>query len=108
MAETQDTGARPAKNAPEDVTYRSVLKSLVGQVVTVVNPESYEHAPVGHQIKTGFYRAKVTGVGQDCVVLVTEFDKKGKDAGKERVRQYIPVERVKRVSVMSSEKLIHI
>jgi len=108
MAETQDTGARTTKTAAGDISYRSVLKSLVGQPITVVNPESYEHAPVGHKLTTGFYRGKVLGLGEDCLILATEFDKKGKDAAKEPVRQYIPIHRIKRISVMKAEKLIHI
>ena len=88
-------------------SFRSVLEGFVGKVATIVNPESYEDAPIGHTLTTGFYRAKVLGVGSDFVVLATEYvHKSGK--GKEPVRQYVPLHRVKRISLMKTERLIHL
>ena len=63
------------------------MNSLIGQIVTIVNPESYEDAPVGHQIRAGFYRAKPIGLGDDYLVLATELVHKGVEVGKEPVRQ---------------------
>ena len=80
----------------------------MGQVVTIVNPESYEDAPVGHQIRAGFYRAKLIGLGNDYVILATELVHQGKESAKEPVRQYIPLDKVKRISVLKGEKLLHI
>lgn len=92
----------------EDKSFRDLLQTLVGKVVTVVNPESYEDAPVGHQIRAGFYRAKPVGMGRDYLIVVTEYLHKGKEASKEPVRQYIPIDKIKRISVMKSERLIHL
>ena len=113
MSETkqQDKGERVAASAPASIENRSyieILGALAGKVVTVVNPESYESAPLGFQLKTGFYRAKVMGVGKDYVILKTELEKKGKDAGKEPVRQFIPIGRIKRISLLEKERLIHL
>ncbi len=108
MADTQDQGERPAQPALENRTYGDILKSLAGQTVTIVNPESYEQVPLGFDVRTGFYRAKVNAVGVDFVALTTEFVRKGKNAGKEPVKQFIPLSRIKRISVMKSERLIHI
>ena len=112
MTETTEKRA-PAKQAPliEDRDYHDLLKSLLGQVVTVVNPESYEDAPVGHQIRSGFYRAKLIGLGKDYLIVATEFTHSaGGAAGqaKEPVRQYIPISQIKRISILKSERLIHI
>jgi hypothetical protein len=99
---------QPVKPAPviEDKAFLDIIKSLLGKTVTVVNPESYEHAPVGFTLKAGFYRAKVTGMGQDYLILVTEM-RKGKDSG-DVVKQFLPLRQIKRVSVMKLERLIHI
>ncbi|MHC4933395.1 MAG: hypothetical protein ACYTGV_14525 [Planctomycetota bacterium] len=97
-----------AKPVMENQSFVDVLMSMMGKVVTVVNPESYESAPVGHQLREGFYPAKVVGVGRDYLVVVTEYVKKGKDARKEPVKQYIPVEKIKRLSLMKNERLIHL
>jgi len=113
MSESTESKA-PAKPAPliEDRDFLDLLKSLIGHVVTVVNPESYEDAPIGHQIRSGFYRAKLIGLGKDYLILVTEYvrkgTKRGEDKSKEPVRQFVPVSRIKRISILKSEKLIHL
>ena len=81
---------------------------VLGKVVTIVNTESYEDAPVGHQIRAGFYRAKLTGSGKDYLIVRTEYHHKGKETNKEPVQQYIPFEKIKRISIMKSERLIHL
>jgi len=107
MAET--TGGKPAGANPppvvEDRSFVDILRSLIGKVVTVVNPESYEDAPIGHQIRAGFYRAKPVGLGRDYLIVVTEYKHK---TDKEPVKQYIPITKIKRVSMMKTELLIHI
>ena len=90
----------------EDRDFTELLKSLVGKTVTMVNPESFEPAPVGHQLRAGFYRAKITGMGRDYLIVATEMSKKGGET--EPVRQYIPLKRIQRVSLMKSERLIHL
>ena len=108
MTETkQETTSTKAPNI-EDRDFHDLLKSLMGEIVTVVNPESYEDAPVGHQIRAGFYRAKPIGLGTDYLILATEFVHSGRATGKEPVRQYIPLGRIKRISVLKTEKLIHL
>ncbi len=92
----------------EDRRFLDVLKSLVGKTVTIVNPESCEDAPAGHQIRVGFYRAKLTGLGRDYMIMVAEYTRAGKEGRKEPVKQFIPIERIKRISLMKSDWLVHI
>jgi len=94
--------------ADENKEFADILRSMIGNVVTIVNPESYESVPVGHQIKPGFYRAKLLTIGRDFVAVVSEFQHAGKGGKKEPVKQFIPMSRIKRVSVMKSDRLIHI
>ena len=109
MTEATDTqGTLKPAATTEDRSFYDLLKSLMGQIVTIVNPESYEDAPVGHHIRAGFYRAKPIGLGNDYLILATEFVHAGRESGKEPVRQYIPLSAIKRISVLKSEKLIHI
>ena len=111
MSETEaDRGAIAPRPAPlrEDRGFRDLLETLVGQIVTIVNPESYEDAPVGHQIRVGFYHAKPIGLGNDYLILATEYVHKGKETAKEPVRQYVPLTKIKRISIMKSERLIHL
>jgi len=89
-------------------SFHDVLKGLVGKPVTVVNPESYEDAPVGHTIKASFYKAKVTGMGSDYITVITEFKQAGKGAAVKPVKQFMPIDRIKRISVLKGEVLIHI
>jgi hypothetical protein len=96
----------------EQRAFIDVLRTFLGKVVTIVNPESYEDAPLGHNIRKGWYPARAVGLGQDYLILVTEYKHKHKPdghvAGAEPVKQYIPVHRIKRVSVMQQELLIHL
>lgn len=94
--------------ANENRSFEEILRSLLGQTVTVVNPESYEHAPVGYQLKAAFYKAKLAALGNDYLTLLTEHKKAGKDGGKEVVKQFLPFARVKRISLTKTERFIHL
>ncbi len=97
----------PSSPSNGSQSFRSVLESLVGKTVTVVTAESYEAGPVGHQLRAGFYRAKPIGVGEDVLVLRTERRRQGKTES-EPVKQFIPFERIQRVSVMKTEIVLHL
>lgn len=104
MSETATT-----PTVTEDKTFADVLRALVGKVVTIVNTESYEHAPVGFQIRSGFYRGKVSGLGRDYLILMTEFaQKKKNEEGAAPVKQFVPLAMVKRISLMKGECLLHL
>ena len=94
--------------ATQSRLFGEILSGLVGQMVTIVNAESYEHAPVGYQLKAGFYRGKVCEVGTDYLAVLTEMKRVGKETGAERVKQFIPFARVKRLSAMKTERILHI
>jgi hypothetical protein len=107
MSETTQTPAEQQVSHPME-TMTDVLKALVGKLITVANPESYEDAPVGHRLTTGFYKAKIMAVKSDHIVLLTEFKHIRGGASSEATKQFIPLAKVKRVSVMKSEKVLHI
>lgn len=85
-----------------------VLKSLTGKVVTMVNPKSLEDAPMGYQLTTGFYRAKILAVTDEVLSVATELVHKGKQVSKEPVKQFIPLWSIKRISIMKSDILVHL
>ena len=89
-------------------TYVDVLKTVTGKMITVVNPESVEDAPTGYQLIRGFYRAKVLTVAEDYVTIVVEFVRRRGEKGKEPVKQYLPVHKIKRLTVSKSEIFLHI
>ena len=106
-----ETKAQPEAFKPtqEDRGYLEVLKALVGKKVTVVNPESYEAAPmVGFQLKENFYPAKIAGWGTDYIIIHTVVTMGKKEGGQQPVQQYIPVAAVKRVSVLKGGIYLHI
>lgn len=118
MSTTQH-GTRPAENgrasaggaeplARIEEAFGHKLEAWIGKTVTIVNPESFEDAPVGRQLKAGFYRAKLTGLGDDYLVLATQYVRTGPHPGKEPVRQFIPLAMVKRISALQSERVIHL
>ncbi len=74
----------------------------------MVNPESYEDAPAGHQIRAGFYKAKLVGLGRDYLIVMAEYVRADREEYKEAAKQYIPIEKIKRISLTKTEWLIHI
>jgi hypothetical protein len=106
----RDTGNRPAEAAApaqaENRSFGDILKALVGKSVTVVNPQSFEAAPVGYKLTDAHYRGKVTALGRDYIVMVTEFEKK--KGAKEPVKQFIPTRQIQRISVMPKETFLHL
>jgi hypothetical protein len=105
---TEDLQTRALSQPSTPATFREVLESFAGKVVTIVNPESLEDAPVGRRLSAGFYRGKVLSIENDYLVLATEYVHRRGDKGKEPVRQFVPMHQIKRVSVMRSERMIHL
>lgn len=108
MMDQQPEQAQEPAKARSLNTFASVLHALIGKVVTVANAESYEDAPIGHRLGAGFYDAKVLEVRDDFIILATQFHHARGQGDDEAVSQYIPLSHVKRVSVMKSEKILHI
>ena len=66
---------------------------------------------MGRQLKAGIYKAKLVSMGRDYLVLLTEdvkHGKRGEEPVKEPVKQYLPSARIKRLSVMKTELVLHI
>jgi hypothetical protein len=107
-----DAGTRPieadAKPTIEDRDFKSILKALIGKKCTVVNPESYEAATVGFQLKQGQYVGKIGGLGQDYLIFHTVIETSKKEGGKAPVKQFIPLGRVKRISLMKDNYILHL
>lgn len=94
----------------QDLGYQQAIsKSLEGRIVTVVNPESYRTTPTGaYKLDVQFYKGKVKAVCKDFIILICEFVLDSKGDKKEPVQQYIPFDRIKRVSIMAKEILLHL
>lgn len=99
----------PAEFEPknEDRDYRGLLEDLAGKKVTVVNPESFEARPrEGHELREAYYPGKITGFGQDYIIFQTVLVASKKD--RQPVQQFIPLARIKRVSVLRGATLLHL
>ena len=108
MSEAQAPQA-PQTSPPveEDRDYRELLRSLVGKKVTVVNPESYEALPAGgSELKANYYPGKIGGVGRDYLIFHTVLAATKKD--RQPVKQFIPLTRIKRLSIMQTGTLLHL
>ena len=106
MTEQQATQAAPEVTT-EDRNFRDVLESLVGKKVAVINPESFEALPrEGHELREGYYPGKISGFGQDYMIFNTVLAASKKD--RQPVQQYIPIDRIKRISKMRSRTLLHL
>ena len=83
----------------------------VAHEIALMNHELSAHSdvdPAPQQLNTALER--VTRLApHDYLIVITEFSHgAGKKAQKEPVKQYIPINRIKRISLMRTERLIHI
>ncbi|MHC4077700.1 MAG: hypothetical protein ACYST0_04560 [Planctomycetota bacterium] len=109
-AAAADVARKPAP-APviEDKSLTDVLKGMLGKVVMFVNAESFEEGGLGYTLEAGWYRGKLIGLGNDYLIVMSEFKRGvGKKATKEPVKQYVPLEKVKRISVLKTQIIVHI
>jgi hypothetical protein len=102
-----DAPSGAEKKRAEVRSMQDVLRSLVGKVATVSNPESMESIPLGYQIKPSFYRAKILNVYEDMIALATELSRPGKPE-KTVVKQFVPVARVKRICLLKDDIHLHL
>ena len=105
---TTQTEAAPA---PKIRTFREFLEKMTGKAVTVVNPESFEDAPVGFQLSLRYYDAKLMAVGDDYIHLATQEEqatRKGEEPEAAVVQQIVPIEMIKRISTIKGDRMIHL
>ena len=92
-----------------DKSFIEVLRGMLGKVVMFVNAESFEEGGLGYTMDAGWYRGNLKGIGKDYLTIVSEFKHGvGKSASKEPIKQFIPTDKIKRVTVMKTQILIHI
>lgn len=83
-----------------------VLQVLVGQIVTVINPQSYVRTLTGYTIDVETYAAKVTAYEGNTLKILTEYVRDPHKKIKEKVYQFIPKEQIKRVTISKHERFI--
>ncbi len=104
----QETGGTAAPGV-ENKSFTDVLTSMLGKMVLFVNAESFEEGGLGYTLEAGWYRGKLVALGRDYLTVVSEFQHGvGKQASKETITQYVPTDKIKRVTVMKSQILVHI
>lgn len=83
-----------------------ILKTLIGQVVTVINPQSYIPTITGYTIDSEVYQAKLVSMENGTVKILTEILSNPHKKVREKALQFIPVDQVKRVTISKSDRLI--
>ena len=109
-AKPKTTEAKPAPTPViDDKRFVEILHGMLGKVVLFVNAESFEEGGLGYTLEAGWYRGKLSAIGRDYLTIVSEFKHGvGKNATKEPIRQFVPMDKVKRVTLMKTQILIHI
>jgi hypothetical protein len=85
---------------------KEAFEILIGQVVTVVNTQSYVRTLTGYRVDVEVYKAKVVSYEDQTLKIITEYIKDPRKKVKEKIYQFIPLSQVKRVTISSSEKFI--
>lgn len=114
QSESESTRMAPSEGAQAEskgtATFRSVLNGLVGKSVQIINSESYEETggTGDSRLIPHFYDAKILGIGVDMLKLQTVLKKSKAGTQDEDVTQYLPISRIKRISVMKRGAMLHI
>ena len=87
-------------------TMKEACQLLIGQLVTVINLQSYVRSLTGYKVDVETYKAKVLSYEEDTLKIITEYVKDPHKKVKEKVFQFIPLCQIKRVTMSSSEKFI--
>jgi len=87
-------------------TVDDVCKALEGQIVTVINPQSYIPTLTGYKIDVQTYKAKVVSYEGQTLKILTEYMADPHKKVKEKALQYIPAQQIRRVTISQSERFI--
>jgi hypothetical protein len=87
-------------------TIDEVCKALIGQVVTIINPQSYIPTLTGYKIDVQTYKAKVLGYESHTLKILTEYISDPHKKVKEKAFQFIPGQQIRRVTISQSERFI--
>jgi len=87
-------------------TMEDAFRILEGQLVTVINTQSYVRTLTGYKVDVETYKAKVVSFEDDTVKIITEYMKDPVKKVKEKVFQFIPLPQIKRVTISATEKFI--
>ncbi|MBU0755930.1 MAG: hypothetical protein KJ645_12375 [Planctomycetes bacterium] len=87
-------------------TISEVCKTLVGQVVTVINPQSYIPTLTGYKIDVQTYKAKVIGYDGETLKILTEYMSDPHKRVKEKAYQFVPGQQIRRITISQSERFI--
>jgi hypothetical protein len=87
-------------------TIEDVLKVLEGQIVTIVNPQSYVRTLTGFTIDEETYSAKIISFESGTLKVLIEYIFDPKTKAKEKMYEFIRVDHIKRVAIAKTDKLI--
>jgi hypothetical protein len=85
-----------------------VLESLIGHVVTVINPHSYIPTITGYKIDAEAYGAKIVSINNGMMKVVTELLSDPHKNVKEKAVQFIPTGEIKGITLSKKSKIITI
>ena len=104
-AETQ-TEISQKDNGQKIDSLEKVLSTLVGHIITVVDPQTYAPTLTGYEIEPTAYKAKVISCENGILRLLLEYLSDPRNKTKERAQLFVPVDQIKRVMVAKSQKLV--
>ena len=89
-------------------SFGEVLCGLRGQVVTVVNQQSYIPTLTGFKVDVESYKAKVVSCDNGILRILIDYLKDPRRKIKEKAYQIIPIEQIKQVMISKTERLVTI
>lgn len=87
-------------------TMDDILTALIGQIIMVINPQSYVRTLTGYEVDVETYNAKVISYEGNTLKILTEYMRDPHKKSKEKVYQFIPLQQIRRVTVSKTERFI--
>jgi len=103
---TEQQPVQKKANSNKIGSMEDILNSLVGHVVTVLNPQTYIRTITGYKIDSTTYKAKAISCKEGILRLATEYVSDPHSKEREKAQQFVPVDQIKRIMISKSLKLL--
>jgi len=93
-------------NGQKTGALEKILAKLTGQVITVINPQTYTPTLTGYKIDSAACKAKVISCENGILRLLVEYLSDPRRKVTEKAQQFVPVDQIKRIMISKSERIL--
>ena len=97
---------RTPGNGRTAASLETILTKLIGQVITVINPQTYTPTLTGYKIDSSAYKAKVISCDNGILRLLVDYLSDPRKKVTEKAQQFVPVDQIKRILISKTQRIV--